>query len=286
MTINHRPSYLRLFLLIAAVVVPLDAIAAAPASAPIDGDEIVKKCGFKYEGADQQSTFTVTLIDKANNEKKQEYLRLWKDFGGKDGVINKMLLFTTYPPDAQGVAFMRWAYTPGMGRTADQWVYLPELRSLKRVSIRDPGDSFLGSDMTHADITPRALDQDTHRLLGIDRRGAEEFYVVEEIPKEKEPLYSKRIEWYSKTPTWETCINVKTDYYDRKGNLLKQQYIKWQRVQGAWLWDTLLVRNVQTGHKSVFKNTNVKINTGLPAGIFNERTVRLGPSSIPGLRLP
>lgn len=251
--------------------------------APLTGDDIATKCGMKYQGEDQQSTFTVTLIDKDKNEKKHVYLRIWKDFKGKDNVLNKMLLFTKFPPDAKGVAFMRWAYVPSMDKNADQWVYLPELRKIRRVSIRDPGDSFLGSDLTHADITPRSVDQDAHRLLGIDQVGALQFYVVESIPKEANPLYSKRIEWYTKTPIWDDCAKVKVEYYDRKGNLLKKQFTKWQRVNGAWLWDTLIVKNIQTQHTSVFKNTDVKINTGVSGDIFTERTLRLGPNSIPGI---
>jgi hypothetical protein len=127
------------------------------------------------------------------------------------------------------------------------------------------------------------VNEDEHRLLGIDQVGALQFYVVESIPKEKNPLYSKRIEWFTKTPSWDTCAKVKVEYYDRKGNLLKKQFTKWQRVNGAWLWDTLIVKNVQTQHTSVFKNTDVKINTGVPADIFTERTLRLGANSIPGI---
>lgn len=255
----------------------------APPSKPVDGDEIVRQCSFKYQGEDQESTFTVTLIDKDKHEKKHVYLRIWKDFKDKDDILNKMLLFTRYPPDAKGVAFMRWAYDPKMGKNADQWVYLPDLRTLRRVSIRDPGDSFLGSDLTHADITPRNPDEDTHRLLRIDRVNNLEFYVVESIPKEQNPLYSKRVEWFTKAPTWDNCAKVKIDYYDTKGNLLKTQYTKWQRVDGAWLWDTLWVKNIQTQHQSIFRNRDVKINSGVPADIFTERTLRLGPSSIPGI---
>ena len=77
---------------------------AAPAQAPLTGDDIATKCGGKYQGEDQQSTFTVTLIDKDKNEKKHVYLRIWKDFKGKDNILNKMLLFTKFPPDAKGVA--------------------------------------------------------------------------------------------------------------------------------------------------------------------------------------
>lgn len=282
MSINATYPGLTALVICAVLVFPTAVLAQEP---KLTGTEIVKKCGYKYQGEDQKSKFIVTLIDKDKNEKKHIYWRLWKDFKGKDNILNKMLLFTIYPPDARGVDFMRWAYTANMDKNADQWVYLPELRKIRRVTIRDPGDSFLGSDLTHADITPRRLDQDTHRYLGIDRVRNLQFYVVEELPKQKNPLYSKRIEWYIKTPDWSNCARVKVEYYDRKGNVLKEQYTKWQRVKGAWLWDTLIVRNVQTHHTSVFKNRDVAINTGFPASIFDLRTLRLGPGAIPGLSL-
>jgi Outer membrane lipoprotein-sorting protein len=250
---------------------------------PLTGKEIVERCGVKYGGDDQRSQFEVLLRDQRGNEKRSVYLRLWKDYKGVNNIIDKMLLFTEYPPDAQGAAFMRATYTPDLKKAADQWIYLPVLRKIRRVTIRDQGDSFLNSELTYADITPRAIDEDTHKLLDMRELGGMQFYVVESTPKEPRPLYSKRVQWFEKTPNWDDCSKVRIDYYDLKGNLLKEQFIKWQRVDGAWLWDRVLVRNVETQHASVFLLTDAKINTGITDDIFTERTLRMGPSAIPKL---
>jgi len=261
-------------------VVPKQSFAA---DKPLTGREIVERCGVKYGGDDQRSQFEVLLRDQQGNEKRSVYLRLWKDYKGVNNIVDKMLLFTEYPPDAQGAAFMRATYTPDLKKAADQWIYLPVLRKIRRVTIRDQGDSFLNSELTYADITPRAIDEDTHKLLDMREMGGMQFYVVESIPKESRPLYSKRVQWFEKTPNWDDCAKVRIDYYDLKGGLLKEQFIKWQRVDDAWIWDRVLVRNVETLHASVFLITDAKINTGITDDIFTERTLRMGPNAIPKL---
>jgi len=269
-----------LLLLIAfySISVPVYSIAA---DKTLTGDEIVKRCGVKYAGDDQRSKFEVLLRDQQNNEKRSVYLRYWKDYKGENNIEDKMLLFTEYPPDAQGAAFMRATYVPDIKKTADQWIYLPVLRKIRRVTIRDQGDSFLNSELTYADVTTRAVDEDTNKLLDVREMGGMQFYVVESIPKESTPLYGKRVQWFEKTPNWDDCAKVRIDYYNLKGALLKEQFIKWQRVGKAWVWDRVLVRNVQTLHASVFLITDVDINIGITDDFFTERTLRMGPSAVP-----
>ena len=250
---------------------------------PLTGEEIVKRCGVKYPGEDQRSNFEVLLRDNQGHEKRSVYLRIWKDYKGINNILDKMLLFTQYPPDAQGAAFMRVTYAKDLEKAADQWIYLPVLRKIRRVSIRDQGDSFLNSELTYADVTQRSVDEDTHKLLGVKELGGLQFYVVESTPRESSPLYSKRIQWFNKTPDWEDCSNVRIDYYNPKGALLKEQFIKWQRVGRAWVWDRVLVRNVQTLHASIFLITDVKINTGITDNVFSELTLRIGPSALPDI---
>jgi len=253
------------------------AIGAAADDALAAGHDIFQHCNFKNPGDDQRSRLTIILRDKDNNEKKNVYRRLWKDYRGEGGVADKMVLFTEYPPDAEGAAFMRWAYTPQADRNADQWIYLPVLKKIRRVSIRDPGDSFLGSDLTYADISGRPIEADQHRLVQTLKRGGQEIYAVESMPVDKSvALYSKTISWFIKDQDWDTCTKRQVDYFDKKGEPLKQQTLKWQRVKNAWVWDEVLVKNVQTGHSSLFKVTDVQVNVGLHDDDFAERALRVG----------
>ena len=254
------------------------------AETSLTGAEIIRQCGLKNPGDDQISKFEVQLRDRQGNIKRSVYLRLWKDYKGVKDVVDKMLLFTEFPPEAQGSAFMRATFVPELKKTADQWIYLPVLKKIRRVTIRDQGDSFLNSELTYADVTPRSVDEDNHKFLGVRKVRDLEFYVVESIPKEAKPLYGKRIQWFNKAADWNDCANVRIDYYDGKLNLLKEQFVKWQRVNGAWVWDRVLVRNAQTLRASIFLNSDVRINTGLRDDVFSERTLMTGPSAIPGIK--
>lgn len=255
-------------------------------SSQLTATEILKACGSKYPGDDQRSRFIVKHIDGKGKERKSEYLRIWKDFKGRDGVADKMILFQIYPPEAKGATFMRVAYVPEKKRAVDQWIYLPLLKKIRRVTIRDPGDSFLNSNLTYADVSHRKLSEDEHQLLGIRKVGDTEYYLIESKPKEKDPQYSKRVLWFEKTDNLEQCSNVRIDYFDKQGVLLKDQYIKWQQVNGAWIWERVLVRNVQTGSQSQFFLSGVSVNTGLEDSVFSERTLIKGPSAVPPSKRP
>ncbi len=251
-------------------------VSAVMAEEKLNGYEIVQPCDYQNPGTDQRSKLTITLVDKDGNKRKNVYLRLWKDFKGVKNIADKMVLITEFPPDARGTGFMRWAFTPDAEKNADQWIYLPVLRKIRRVSIRDPGDSFLGSDLTYADISGRQIDQDEHTLVKVDKKNGKEFYVVESVPQEPNPLYSKRISWFSKGDNLDSCVKVGIIYHDSKGDELKKQSLSWQKIDDAWLWKKVEVKNVQTNHSSIFTVNDAEVNVGLRDNIFSERTLRKG----------
>ncbi|ALP52144.1 hypothetical protein Tel_02730 [Candidatus Tenderia electrophaga] len=257
-------------------IVSVSTLLFPAAYAEQDVREIIRHCEYKNPGEDQRSLLTITLIDKDDNERENIYRRLWKNYHGQEGVLDKMVLFTEFPPDAKGTGFMRWGYKSSLDKMADQWLYLPHLRKVRRVSVRDPGDSFLGSDLTYGDIEDRDISDDEYKLLRHDEQDGGDIYTVEIRPKEQNSIYSKKISWYAKRSSWDDCVRVKTDYYDRQGNLLKKQRLTWQKVDDAWIWDRVTVENVQTNHKSIFTVTDVKVNIGLDDDIFTERALRKG----------
>ncbi len=245
--------------------------------AELTGRDVVEQCDNKYPGENQKSQLSITLTDKSGNERKTVYLRLWKDMKAVDDVFDKMVLFTMYPPDAKGSGFMRWAYVEESKKQAEQWIYLPVLRKIRRVSVRDLSDSFLGSDLTYGDISYRSLDADEHKLVRIDRdKNNNEYYVVSSMPKESRPQYSKKMSWYAKRADPTECIKVRVDYFDNKEAFLKRQLLKWQKINDAWVWDKVFVQNVQTFHKSFFEVEKAKVNAGVKDEWFTERKLRKG----------
>ncbi len=255
-------------------------LAADPVSATVeslDGKDIVSKCGMKNAGGDQRSRLSVILQNpKQGTEKRSIYSRYWKSYRGANDVLDKMLLFTEYPPDAVGSSFLRVTYVAGSGQEADQWIYLPLLKKIRRVTIRDPADSFLNSDLSYADVTQRPLNADEHKFLGVKSLQGMDFYQVESVPV-SEDIYSRRVLWYLKGDSWDTCVSSRIDYYSKEGALMKVQFNKWQQVSGAWVWDRVLVRNTITGGISIFVVSDVEVDVGLSDSLFSARTLRMGP---------
>ncbi len=254
---------------------------AEDAVAGLSAKKIVTKCGIKNSGLDQRSRLTVILQNpQQGTEKKSVYLRYWKSYGDDDEVFDKMLLFTEYPPDAVGSSFMRVAYELESEKKADQWIYLPLLKKIRRVTIRDPGDSFLNSDLSYADVAQRSVDADHHDFIGMKKVNEMEFYQVTSIPAGDDDLYDKRVQWFLKGEGWKDCVTSRIDYFSKEGALKKVQFIKWQQVDEVWVWDRVLVRNMLNGRISIFVVSDVEVNVGLDDGIFSARTLRAGPRGL------
>ena len=253
-------------------------VPAAPASAEtLDANTIIERCDLETPlGKDQRSRMIVTLRDAEGNEKQRVYRRYWKAAGGKRGILDKMVLFTEKPLDARGTGFMRWNYLPKLHKNAEQWLYLPALKTIRRVSVRDPGDSFLGSDMSYFDIDIHLPEDDRQRILRTEQKNGHTVYVIETVPDKSPHLYSKMISWYETGGDWADCNKTRIEYYDGSGALLKVQKMSWQKVDGAWVWDEARVENLQTGHSSSFRIRDVEINVGLKDRLFTERTLKRG----------
>jgi len=259
-----------------AAIVALFVFNGQAVAAPSAG-EIIQRCDIETPlGKDQRSRMTVILRDAEGNEKRRVYRRYWIDNKDKDDILDKMVLFTEFPLDAKGTAFMRWNYLPKLHRSAEQWLYLPSLKTIRRVSVRDPGDSFLGSEMTYYDIDTHLPEDDKHSLLREEQADGKTYYVIETVPSGKNPLYSKEVSWYQAAPDWKNCNKTRIEYYDTHGALLKVQKMSWQQVDGAWVWDRATIDNLQSGHTSIFEIRDVEIDVDLSRRLFTERTMKRG----------
>jgi hypothetical protein len=130
----------------------------------------------------------------------------------------------------------------------------------------------MGSDLTFADMGQRRLDEDVHTLMGEGQLNNIPCYVVQSVPKEKNSIYSKRVSCISKKD-W---LTLKIDYYDRKGDLLKTQNIDWQEKNGFHIYKQMAVKNVQTGHSTIFAISDLKLDNGLRDDELTERALKTG----------
>jgi outer membrane lipoprotein-sorting protein len=243
---------------------------AAPAYGALDGTQIIRKTQELFQGKDQRSTVTLELINADGSTRKIVTKRQWKDYGGKEGYTAKTEFFTLFPPDSKGVGFLIWD-TADASKKDDLWLYLPSLRQVRKVSVRDQDDAFMGSDLTFADMGQRLVSEDAHTLVGEETIDGNPCYVVESVPI-TESIYGKKRLWIRK----DDFTTVRIDYYDRKQDLLKTQKITWNREGNLRVYKELDVRNVQTGHRTIYTITDLETNVGLDDRDFSERALQRG----------
>jgi len=238
--------------------------------------DIIQKCDNKYAGEDQNTIFSISIKNKQGRVQNAVYQRYWKYQKGDKNINDKLSLITLSPPDAKNTAFLQHSFNVGQDKNAEQWLYLPSLRSLRRTTIRDLSDSFLGSDLTFDDIRLRSINEDNHNLINMNNSEKGVQYLVESKPKESTSIYGRKVIVYEENKKTDTCLKTQVTYYNKNNGIIKQQTLSWQKVGKAWLWETVIVKNAQTFGSSTFKISRAKVNTGLDDKLFTTRMLKRG----------
>lgn len=232
------------------------------------GKEIAFKVYDRATAKDGESDMKMTLINKKGGKRVRNLHQYFKDYGD----VEKKTLFFKSPADVKNTAFMNWSYDDA-SKSDDQWLYLPALKKVKRISSSSKDNEFMGSDFTYADMEKRHPDEDTHKLLKSENMGGENCWVVVVTPKDEDDMYSKKTVWISKSK----LLPMKMDYYDEDGELLKTLTInKIQKVGKYWVITDELMHNVQKNHKTQILISNMKVDLGLSDSKFSQRAMKKG----------
>ncbi|KAA3620471.1 MAG: outer membrane lipoprotein-sorting protein [Calditrichaeota bacterium] len=230
--------------------------------------EIIQNVYNRPTGEDQAGELTMTLINSRGDQRVREIKQYVKEFG-KD---EKKIMYFIAPADVRNTSFMNWSYDEA-GRDDDQWIYLPALKKVKRISSDSKSDYFMGSDFTYDDLGDRHPTADTHKILRQENLDGEECYVVESIPKEKEYMYSRTVTWIIK----DKWIGLKKEFYDEDEELLKTLTVKkFDKIKGYWIILHSRMHNVQKDHTTDMDLANLKVDIGIPDNEFTERMMKRG----------
>lgn len=239
----------------------------------LTAEQIVEKSEDVNPGTDQQSKLTFIIKEPDGAERKVVLRRYWKNYAGDGDVDSKVLVFHEYPPDTKGTSFMVWTYKVLTNRPEDMWIYLPILRKVQKLP-EHPDEIFSGSNLKPADMIPRDVSLDKHKLLREETIEKQQYYVIESTPKEKNPNYN-----YGKVAKWinkNNFLKERIDYYTTDGSLLKTQLITWTHIKDAYVWEKVVLTNVKTGIQTILSISDIEVDKGLDDRAFTERTMSTG----------
>lgn len=207
---------------------------------------------------------TLTLINAQGKESVRKLV-----FEGFEGLSrrDKTKVTFTYPADMKGAALL--THENGEGDD-DQWLYLPAVKRTKRIASSNQSGSFMGSEFSYEDLVVRQLDKYNFRYIGDETIEGKDCFVVERIPKNKKSGYSRVVRWRMK----DNLQELRTDYYDRKGDLLKTRMMHGHHlVDGFWRVQKIEVANAQTNKKSTLTFDEVKLKVQIPEDHFSTQSL-------------
>jgi len=182
---------------------------------------------------------------------------------------DKSLTVFDSPNDVKGTSFLSFSHPTG---NDDQWLYLPALKRVKRISSRNKSGSFMGSEFSFEDLTSFEVEKYNYEYLRDEVIDGENSWVVVQFPLDKNSGYKRRIVWVDQS---EYRVR-KTEFYDRKNTLLKTlSFSKFrQHLNKYWRADKLEMVNHQSGKSTVLDYADLQIKTGLDDKDFNKNALK------------
>jgi outer membrane lipoprotein-sorting protein len=231
------------------------------------GYAIAKETDRRDSGfGDSSNDSLFTLRNAQGEESIREFSTKTLEVPG-DG--DKELGIFLKPADVNGTAVLTFSH--GL-KPDDQWLFLPELKRVKRISSVNKSGPFVGTEFAFEDIASWEVDKYKYKYLRDEVLDGNDCFVVENTPAYEYSGYARQIEWVDKT----IYQPRKIEFYDRKNTLLKtltfsdyQQYL-----DRYWRASRLDMVNHQNGKSTTLNRSNYRFRNGFQDSDFSESALK------------
>ena len=169
----------------------------------------------------------------------------------------------------KGTAFLSFTHKVG---DDDQWMYLPALKRVKRISSQNKSGSFMGSEFSYEDMSNPEVEKYTYKWIRDEVHEGVDCFIVESYPVDKENSgYTRMLSWIDKSD----YRLMRVEFYDRKKSHLKTLTIKeYNKYEGKyWRANELSMVNHQNGKSTNIKFLNYAFKTGLNDNDFTKNSL-------------
>ncbi len=258
------------------------------AAASMAVDEIMERAYTVKRVDDHISTLSFTFSNAEKRDQHIVYTMVWKNTHGEDGYDNKTMFFVEEPVDRRGIAYLGWLVPAGSEQVDNEWIYLPELRTARRIPRRNrdrdrDDDEFSRSLLKRVHLEPRPPLLDTHTLVAEERYDDRLHFLVASTPRRPG---SKKLSVSSsgdavKTISWidQSTYHIdRAQYFDISDNLVLDVKFYWTQIDGYSMWSKVIATNPVEMSKTVMEITNIKVNRDLGDRQFSKRLLKRGSS--------
>lgn len=215
---------------------------------------------------DSTNDITMVLKDQHGNQ-RERYIRNRTKEVESDG--DKAIIIFDNPGDVKGTAFLSFTHKSGPD---DQWLFLPKLKKVKRISSNNKAGSFMNSEFAFEDIASQEVEKYEYQFLREDEYEGRAVFVNQSDPVDPKSGYSKLEAWIDQ----ERYIPLKIDFYNRAGELKKTLTFDGyaQYLDQFWRAESWTMQNHVTGKSTVLKMSNWQFQTGLDDSDFNKNSLQ------------
>lgn len=240
--------------------------AAQAQTAAEKGLEIMQESERRDTGWDNSEADMRMLLRNAQGDTSERIIRSKNQEMTDDG--DKGLIIFDQPYDVEGTALLSYTHAT---EPDDQWLYLPALKRVKRISTRSKSGPFMGSEFAYEDMSSFEVEKYTYKYLRDETLDGMENFVIESYPVDEFSGYTRLVSWIDKK---EYRVQ-KIDYYDRKNVLLKTlTFDNYEQYLGQyWRPLEMHMENHQTGKSTTLYWSNFRFRTGLSDRDFNRSSL-------------
>lgn len=263
------PAVLAAVITAAAIVGP----AAAQADAP-DAEQLMKQAHLNlyYAGDDGKAVVTMTLEDKNGKTRSRKFVMVRKDY--VEGGEQKYYTYFLEPADVQRTSFTVWKETD---KDDSRWIFVPAVDLVKRISAKDKGSSFVGSDFSYEDVSGRPWTDDVHTFVREDTLDGVATWVIESRPKDPDDVFAKKLTWIDQ----EKMLPIREEYYDAKDRHTKTFRAEQIEEVGGYLTVTKRsMTNELKNHKTTVEFSGIEYDVGITDDAFTERALKNPPADL------
>lgn len=255
------------------IIITLSAVLTAAlfcfslAADDLDGKAIAQAA---YDVKDPNYSHTLSQMDLIEKDGTTES-RLVETWGQhKNDLASEVMVFL----NPASVKDTRFLLKENDGRDDDKWIYLPALRSTRRIAASEGSKSFMGTDATYDDLSTREVDEDTHERMDDIAKNGFDCYQVKSTPKDaNDSQYKYRISCIDKA----TLLPVYVEMYDKKGALLKVLTVeKISNISGYNIPMSSITKNVQTGHSTRLIVKKIELDKAVSEKVFTAAFLNTG----------
>ena len=261
-----RPSPIHA-LCLAAMLVTTSAVATADQAAKDRGLEIATAVQAQDDGfGDTESSMTMTLINRAGKESIRRIRSRILEVPG-DG--DKSMTIFDQPADVKGTASLTFSHAT---EADEQWLFLPALKRVKRISSKNKSGPFMGSEFAFEDISSQEVEKYDYTYLGDETIDGITVHKIESIPTYKHSGYTRLINYIDA----DRLVPVKTEFFDRKNAPLKTLTVSdyEQHLGKYWRAGKMEMENLQTGKRTILTWSDYVFQTGMTAKDFNSKSLK------------